>query len=147
MDAVMGIESSAYDFPWTRGNIVDAIVAGYSAQLLYCGDALVGYFIVMAGVDEMHLLNLTVTPAEQGRGHGRYMLGEIVALCREKSAAQLWLEVRGSNLRARAIYKRFGFTDIGVRKGYYPALRGTREDAVVMGLKLAPPAEVNDALE
>jgi len=61
-------------------------------------------------------------------------------LCRERRAAQLWLEVRETNLRARAVYERYGFRHIGLRRGYYPALRNThadgREDAVVMSLNL-----------
>ncbi len=48
----------------------------------------------------------------------------------------LWLEVRRSNLRAQAIYRRYGFTEVGVRRGYYPAVQG-REDAVVMRMAAA----------
>ena len=136
LDAVVKTEQAAYEFPWTRGNFIDALAAGYQAQVLTQGAQLLGYFIVMAGVDEMHLLNITVAPAEQGRGHARFMLGEIVALCRRADAQKLWLEVRGSNIRARAIYRRFGFDDIGLRKGYYPAPQGQREDAIVMGLPI-----------
>ena len=144
LDAVMGIEAAAYPFPWTRGNFIDALAAGYATELLFSGNSLVGYFVAMAGVDEMHLLNITVTPAEQGRGHARFMLNEIVALCRRQAALQLWLEVRGSNARARAIYRHFGFADIGVRKGYYPAAHGQREDAVVMSLHTTEPHDATD---
>ena len=95
-----------------------------------------GYFIAMEGVDEMHLLNLTVAPAEQGQGHARRMLDALVAICRERHAAQLWLEVRESNSRARALYLRYGFRHVGVRRDYYPAEFGRREDATVMSLVL-----------
>ena len=46
----------------------------------------------------------------------------------------LWLEVRTANARARRLYERFGFREIGIRRGYYPAAQGRREDAVVMSL-------------
>jgi [ribosomal protein S18]-alanine N-acetyltransferase len=141
LDAVTRIENAAYAFPWTRGNFIDALAAGYHARVLWQGAQLLGYFIVMAGVDEMHLLNLTVAPPAQGQGHALYMLGEIVAHCRGAAAPKLWLEVRGSNARARAIYRRFGFADIGLRKGYYPAPQGQREDAIVMGLPLTEPRD------
>ena len=141
LDAVVAIEKAAYEFPWTRGNFIDALAAGYDAQVLGEGAQALGYFIVMAGVEEMHLLNITVAPGAQGRGHARFMLGEIVALCRRAAAQKLWLEVRGSNLRARAIYRRFGFDDIGLRKGYYPAPQGQREDAIVMGLPIVEVGE------
>ena len=144
LDPVMAVEAAAYAFPWTRGNFIDALAAGYEARLLCRGDEVIGYFIVMAGVDEMHLLNLTVAPAEHGQGHGRLLLGEIVTLCGREAAQKLWLEVRGTNARARAIYRRFGFTEIGLRKGYYPAAQGQREDAIVMGL---PVPEARDGLE
>ena len=70
------------------------------------------------------------------------LLDRIAVLCREQRAATLWLEVRESNLRARAVYARYGFTAVGIRRGYYPAAHG-REDAAVMRLLLsdAPAAE------
>ena len=137
LDALMAIESAAYAFPWTRGNFIDSIAAGYSARvLLDARGAMLGYFIAMAGVDEMHLLNITVAPAMQSRGHARLMIEALIARCRETAARALWLEVRQSNARARAIYARLGFVQQGVRKGYYPAPLGRREDAIVMSLKI-----------
>jgi len=139
LDTVMAIEAAAYAFPWSRGNFVDSIAAGYPARvLLDARGAMLGYFVAMAGVDEMHLLNITVAPAVQGRGHARHMLDALMTLCREHAAHELWLEVRESNARARAIYTRLGFAQKGVRKGYYPAPFARREDAVVMSLKLGP---------
>jgi ribosomal-protein-alanine N-acetyltransferase len=138
LDAVVEIETSAYPFPWSRGNFIDSLAAGYPARVLI-GErgSVVGYFVAMHGVDEMHLLNLTVVPAEQSRGHGRFMLDALVALCRERAARQLWLEVRQSNGRARALYTRYGFRQIATRRGYYPAALGRREDAAVMSLEVA----------
>ena len=149
LDAVMAIEAAAYAFPWTRGNFIDSLAAGYPARvLLGVHRQLLGYFIAMPGVDELHLLNITVAPAEQGRGHARCMIDALIPLCHEHAARELWLEVRDSNERARAMYLRLGFTAVGVRKGYYPAPFGRREDAVVMSLKIGAAAqEANDALE
>ncbi|MEQ1683099.1 MAG: ribosomal protein S18-alanine N-acetyltransferase [Burkholderiaceae bacterium] len=149
LDAVMAIEAAAYAFPWTRGNFIDSLAAGYPARVLLGAQRqLLGYFIAMPGVDEMHLLNITVAPAEQGRGHARCMIDALIALCREHAARELWLEVRESNERARAMYLRLGFTAVGMRKGYYPAPFGRREDAVVMSLKIGATMQgANDALE
>ncbi|MGL6113172.1 MAG: ribosomal protein S18-alanine N-acetyltransferase, partial [Rubrivivax sp.] len=70
LDAVMAVEHGAYRFPWTRGNFIDSLAAGYFAEVLLHDTAgLVGYYVAMTGVDEMHLLNLTVAPAMQRRGH------------------------------------------------------------------------------
>lgn len=135
LDAVLAVEAEAYEFPWTRGNFVDSIAAGYAAQVLYgAGGELLGYFVAMGGVEEMHLLNITTAPQHQHRGHARYMLDALVGLCRRRAAQRLWLEVRRSNLRAQSIYRRRGFVEVGVRRGYYPAPQGRREDALVMSL-------------
>jgi ribosomal-protein-alanine N-acetyltransferase len=148
LEAVMAVESAAYAFPWSRGNFIDSLAAGYPACVLQGAQGeLLGYFVAMYGVDEMHLLNITVAPAVQGRGHARQMVDALIALCRTQRAQELWLEVRASNARARAMYLHLGFTQVGTRKGYYPAPFGRREDAVVMSLRIeATPLEANDAL-
>lgn len=139
LDAVMAIELDAYPFPWTRGNFIDSLASGYPARVLLGPDGRVlGYFVAMAGVDEMHLLNITVAPAVQGRGHARAMFDSLVALCRAAGALELWLEVRASNERARALYLHLGFRQVGKRRSYYPAPLGRREDAIVMSLKIDP---------
>jgi ribosomal-protein-alanine N-acetyltransferase len=136
LDAVIALEQAVYPFPWTRGNFVDSLAAGHWMRVLRAGDrTLAGYAVALSGVDEMHLLNLTVAPALQSRGLGRMLLDALVAECRRAYQAALWLEVRESNLRARAVYRRYGFEEIGLRRGYYPAA-GRREDAIVMKLAL-----------
>jgi ribosomal-protein-alanine N-acetyltransferase len=141
LDAVVDIEQRAYPFPWTRGNFIDSLAAGYEAQMLRgnSGEVL-GYFLAMEGVDEMHLLNIAVDPRVQGQGHARWMLDQLVSLCRRRHAPQLWLEVRPSNGSAKALYERYGFEEVGRRKGYYPAGPGQREDAIVMVFNLPPDA-------
>lgn len=147
LDTVLAIEARAYAFPWTRGNFVDSLASGYAAQVLYGerGEVL-GYFVAMGGVDEMHLLNITTAPEQEHRGHARFMLDALVGLCRTRQARQLWLEVRESNARAHAIYLRRGFVQVGRRKGYYPAAQGRREDALVMSLAIGS-AGGHDALD
>lgn len=135
--AVVAIEAAAYSHPWSRGNFVDSIAAGYVTEVLDAGaDGLVGYFVAMPGVDELHLLNVTVAPAWQGRGLGSGLLDAVDAHARQRGAATLWLEVRQSNAKARALYRRRGYAEIGLRRGYYPAAGSRREDAVVMRLAL-----------
>lgn len=138
LDAVLALEQSVYPFPWTRGNFVDSLAAGHVTELLRGrGGALLGYSVALPGVDEMHLLNLTVAPAVQGRGLARRLLDGLAARCRRERRDALWLEVRESNQRARRIYQRYGFEAVGLRRGYYPAA-GRREDALVMRLAIVP---------
>jgi ribosomal-protein-alanine N-acetyltransferase len=135
LGAVLAIENAAYEFPWTRGNFIDALAAGNHAQgLRDAAGTLCAYCVAMAGVQEMHLLNLTVAPPYQHRGLARLMLDALVAASGAADARWLWLEVRESNQRAQAVYRRYGFEPIGVRRGYYPAAGGQREDAIVMRL-------------
>ena len=141
LDTLVAIESAAYPFPWSRGNFIDSLNAGYLARKrVDASGQWLGYFIAMPGVQEVHLLNLTVAPAHQGRGHARAMLDELVRESLALGAQRLWLEVRTSNQRAQALYRRYGFRDVGLRRGYYPAGALARENAIVMSLTLGEPA-------
>ncbi len=134
LDAVVAVEARSYSHPWSRGNFTDSLAAGYLAEVLEdAAGGLVGYLIAMTGVDEMHLLNITVAPDRQGQGHGQTLLAALQQHARQRGLATLWLEVRESNQRARALYRRLGFVEVGLRRGYYPAAV-RREDAVVMSL-------------
>ena len=136
LDAVLDVEQRAYTHPWTRGNFTDAMASGYQAQVLMADEHLLGYFVAMMGVDEVHLLNITVAPDYQRQGWARVLLDALALWSRGRSAQWLWLEVRVSNLRAQHIYQTHGFRRVGERKRYYPADLGQREDAVVMSLAL-----------
>jgi [ribosomal protein S18]-alanine N-acetyltransferase len=135
LDEVVAIERRAYGHPWTRGNFADSLRSGYQAQLLCAGGVVLGYFVAMQGVDEVHLLNITVEPEYQGQGWGRVMLDALALWSRSQGAQWLWLEVRTSNARAQQVYLRYGYRRVGDRKNYYPA-DGGREDAIVMSYKL-----------
>ena len=136
LDAVMAIEQTAYSHPWSRGNFRDSLNPLFEAQCLWLGDELLGYFLAMHGVEEMHLLNITVAPVRQGQGWAHMMLDALSLMSRHVGAQTLWLEVRQSNVRALQVYARYGFVRVGLRKDYYPADRQQREHAVVMSLKL-----------
>ena len=136
LDALLVIEQAAYSHPWTRGNFIDALAAGYQAQLLVAAEQILGYFVAMPGVQEAHLLNITVAPTYQRQGWARVLLDALALWARGRQAQWLWLEVRASNLRAQHVYETHGFRRVGERKRYYPAAQGQREDAVVMSLPL-----------
>ncbi len=138
IDLVVAVEAAAYAFPWSRGNFIDSLAAGYAAELLHDGaGGVLGYFVAMSGVDELHLLNITVAVPHQGCGLGSLLLDRVEQLAREAGQGRIWLEVRASNTRARGLYRRRGFNEVCRRKAYYPAA-GAREDAIVMSLTLQP---------
>ncbi|MGY0197367.1 ribosomal protein S18-alanine N-acetyltransferase [Leptothrix sp. BB-4] len=139
LDALLAIEVRCYSHPWSRGNFIDALAAGYLAQGLQTpAGELVAYMVAMAGVDEWHLLNITVAPEHQGRGHAVRLLHELDRHARATGSDCVWLEVRPSNVRAREIYARHGYVQVGVRRGYYPGANGEREDALVLRLSIDP---------
>src|SRR5689334_15339253 len=94
LDEVVAIEARAYEHPWTRGNFADSLRSGYQAQVLMAGERLLGYFVAMKGVDEVHLLNITVAPELHSQGWGRLMLDALALWARGQGALWLWLEVR-----------------------------------------------------
>lgn len=148
LDGVVALEQCVYGFPWSRGNFADSLASGYHARVLRDADpALCGYLVAQPGVGEMHLLNLTVAPALQGQGLGLLLLDHLVSHARTRGDHALLLEVRTSNARARAIYARYGFADVGLRRNYYPAAASQREDAAVMSLTLTTPQADLHALD
>ena len=132
---VAAVESAIYSHPWTRGNFADSLRARYQCFTLRGGGELIGYFVLMVAAGEAHLLNLSVAAAHQRRGHGSALLRDVMRFARAGAARTLFLEVRPSNLAAQALYRRFGFRRIGLRRGYYPA-SGGREDALVLSIAL-----------
>jgi ribosomal-protein-alanine N-acetyltransferase len=136
LDALLAIEQAAYPHPWSRGNFLDSLRSGYHARALMGGDQMLGYYVAMQGVDEVHLLNITVAPAFQRQGWARLMLDALALWARQQSAQWLWLEVRVSNARAIQLYEVHGYRRVGLRKAYYPNGSAPREDAVVMSLRL-----------
>lgn len=139
LDAVVALEQRAYAHPWQRRHFSDCLESGYQAQMLMAGEVLLGYFVAMKGFEEVHLLNISVSPEHQRQGWARVLLDALALWARGQGVLWLWLEARAGNTRAIHVYKAHGFRPVGARRQYYPAADGVREDAVVMSLKLAAP--------
>lgn len=132
---VMAIEMKV--FPsyghWTHQTFQSALAAGYDCWLARdVSGTLVGYFVLMKVVDEVHLLTIAINPDWQGKGLGRGLMDKVIELAKTMQMESLLLEVRLSNKRALEIYRRYGFDQIGQRKNYYAGPDQTREDALVM---------------
>ena len=120
---VRGRGQRLHAIPGRAANFIDSLAAGYHCRVLLGGDALIGYFVAMKGVDEVHLLNFTVAPPFQRQGWAPLMLEALAGWARAQGAQWLWLEVRASNLRAQQVYDRHGFRRVGVRKQLLPGAR------------------------
>ena len=138
LSSVLAIEEKNYNFPWTQNIFLDCMRAlNYRCWVCEEGDgSVIGYCIVSIAASEAHIMNLCVDPEAQGLGAGRKMLEHMIDKARH-AAEKIFLEVRPSNHRAIKLYKNLGFTEIGIRKNYYPALNG-REDALMLALDLVP---------
>jgi len=140
LEQVLLIEQSSYSHPWTVGVFRDCDRAPYERWLLECESGPGGYAIILPQVDELHLLNLCVSPALRGRGIGRRLLRYVIVRARALGCERVLLEVRESNEPAFRLYESEGFVEVGRRKGYYPGAGG-REDARVMALENCCPPE------
>ena len=135
VDAVMAIERAAYEFPWTAGILRDCLRVGYCCWVLENDQGIQAYAVMSIGGGEAHILNLCVHPLQQRKGLGRRLLNHLMDLARRHSADTLLLEVRPSNRAALALYRAAGFSEVGIRKAYYPARNG-REDALILARAL-----------
>lgn len=132
LPAVATVDAAAQGHPWSVRQFADALASGYHGQVLVRNGEVLGFFLAMQALDEVHLLSISVAPQHQGLGHGRLLLQTLFAWARQVAAQTLWLEVRSSNARARSVYEGCGFAAVGQRKDYYPVCPGVREAAVLM---------------
>jgi ribosomal-protein-alanine N-acetyltransferase len=117
---------------------MDSLNAGhwaYTLRVLGAEDApdtLVGYCVMMTGVDEISLLNIAIDPIHQRQGWAKKMLLVMEDQALAKNFQKIFLEVRTSNTPAIGLYQRMNYQQVGIRKAYYPMHEGQRDDALVM---------------
>ena len=127
---VARIETTAFSTPWSEGTFRSLLDrAGVELWVAEWGDQLAAYAILWKVLDEGELANIAVRRDLRGRGIGSGLLSRMLQVAEDSGVRSLYLEVRESNGRAREMYARRGFHEIGVRKGYY---EGPREDARVL---------------
>ena len=135
---VCDIETKIFPFPWSPAGFVNAISNGYDCRVMHeeASGRIAGYFILKPAVDEAHLLTIGLKMSLQGMGYGRILLENVIGTARGRGMKAVILEVRPSNLSPLALYQKFGFRQIGVRRNYYPDADNLREDAIVMKYSL-----------
>src|SRR5258706_13354991 len=114
---VLEIAEDLYEFPWTLGNFRDSLRAGYGCWVVRDGRQLIAYAVLMLAAGEAHLLNLSVAAHAQRRGHGPTLLNDVVGAAPERRPKVLFLEVRPTNTAGQRLYARYGFRQIGGRRG------------------------------
>lgn len=136
VDHVFQIETCAYEFPWSRSLIEQAIISSKHKVVLELNGTVAGYAILSFVVGEAELLNLCIAPEFQGQKLSHILLDHIIEDAKRQGNDDMYLEVRESNSSARGLYAAHDFNEIGRRKNYYPTKSG-KEDAILMARSLA----------
>ena len=132
---VVTLERASYQFPWSEGIFRDCLRVGYVCRVVTSGNKLIGYGVMSVGAGEAHILNLCIDTAFRCQGIGRRMLDYLLDRGAAAGMTEAFLEVRPSNTAAIRLYLSLGFDQVGMRRGYYQAVGG-REDAAVLKLSL-----------
>jgi [ribosomal protein S18]-alanine N-acetyltransferase len=128
---VVAIERASYQFPWSDGIFRDCLRVGYVCRVITVNRQVMAYGVMSLGAGEAHILNLCVAEGYRCRGVGRRLLTSLIERATTAGMADAFLEVRPSNTTAIRLYLALGFEQAGMRRGYYQAVNG-REDAAVL---------------
>lgn len=131
LDAIMGIEAHSFPTPWSRNAFQSELLENNFATYLVLDfhDRVVAYGGMWLILDESHITNVAVHPDFRGYHLGERMMHGLMDRARSMGALRMTLEVRRGNVVAQNLYKKLGFIQLGVRRGYYT---DTREDAFIM---------------
>jgi len=138
LDQVVRNEELSYPNPWSKRIFSDCLRAGYECWVLATRDQILAHGVLSAAVGESHLLTLCVHPDARRKAYGRRLLQHLLKEAARLQAEACFLEVRPSNQAARSLYYSMGFVQVGERRQYYPAERGStfREDALILSRSL-----------
>lgn len=128
---VMKVERAAYEFPWTPNIFRDCLRVGYYCCVIEDNTEVIGHAVMSYAVGECHILNVCILPEYQRLGMGKRVIKQLLEVGERNGARIAFLEVRLSNIAAYRLYESLGFTEVGIRKDYYPAEEG-REDAMIL---------------
>lgn len=135
VDAVVAIETEAFTSPWQRDTFLE-LIGRPNLELLVMEHptlGIVGYAVLWCVLEQGELANLAIVPALRGQGLGRRLLERVIDVARARGVDTVYLEVRDSNEAALELYRSFGFSQVGLRRGYYDR---PREDARILMAKL-----------
>ena len=114
------VEKASFAMPWSRQSFWEEAANDKTCYLLTLDEErIIGYMGAWLLLEEAHITNVAVLPEYRGKGIGSKMLAEYIRVVREKGITAMTLEVRPSNQSAIALYEKFGFHSVGLRKGYY----------------------------
>lgn len=118
---VLAIENACFADPWVKDAFERELVNRFSRPFvaLDSDDRVVGYLVYWVAGPEFHILNIAVRGSMLRRGVGQTLMNLVISDAHKEGAEFAVLEVRPSNIPARSLYLRYGFTTVGFRSGYY----------------------------
>ncbi len=120
VEQLFELENSCFPDPWSRKSIRDTMNEEQSFFAVAVSDGkIIGYINTTYVLDEMNLNRICVLPQYRRMGAANLLMDAMFAAARQNGLVQIFLEVRLSNMPAQELYKRFGFTVVGERKGFY----------------------------
>ena len=134
------IHKTAFAHPWSAGEFANLLASPTtlaSAALDPETAKLRGFVLSRLAADEAEILTVAVDPTLRGYGVGRDLMREHLGRATLSGARAIFLEVDPDNVAAIALYRRFGFRDVGRREGYYRRADGPSAAAIVMRKDLA----------
>jgi ribosomal-protein-alanine N-acetyltransferase len=130
---IIEIEKVSFSDPWDKQLFLDAVDSKNKYLMIAEGGKEVkGYIVFERVLDEGHITNLAVADKHRKKGVASGLISYVIDLAKSLGIKQIFLEVRESNEAAKLLYLKFGFSEIGRRKGYYPK---AGESALVLSLK------------
>ncbi|MCG9052727.1 ribosomal protein S18-alanine N-acetyltransferase [Laribacter hongkongensis] len=135
MDILAGMAARSQTGPWSAGQLLDSLKAGHAITVLEQDGHPIGFAVVQVALDEAELLEIVIDHPHQRHGWARRLLDHLQRQLRQQGVNRLLLEVREGNLPALSLYRQYGLTEFGRRRGYYPAAGG-REDAILMDMPI-----------
>ncbi|MBC8014334.1 MAG: ribosomal protein S18-alanine N-acetyltransferase [Sporomusaceae bacterium] len=130
IDGVLFVEEQSFTTPWSRAGFVAEMKNELSYYLVMIESGrIIGYAGMWVIVDEAHVTNVAILPEHRGRKLGGKLMGELIQCAKGRGAVSMTLEVRATNMAAKALYEKFGFTSRGIRRNYYT---DNQEDAIIM---------------
>lgn len=136
LDQVARIEQLCFSDPWSRRMLSEHLENECAATLVAItpDGTILGYAGLLVVLDEGYITNVAVCPEYRRQGIAGELLGVFRRFAEGNKLAFLTLEVRESNAPARALYSKYGYKEVGVRKNYYDH---PKENAVLMTLEFA----------
>ena len=131
---ILTIEKQSFSTPWSEKSFQMSLENPITHTIVKMqGGRVIGYAVYSVLFEDCELYNIATDPAHRGQGIGNALLTAVIDDCRKRGGEILRLEVRRSNQPARSMYRKFGFSEEGIRKNYYQA---PIEDAILTHLSM-----------